>query len=391
MIAHYLKLLWKRRSSNLFLFLELVVTFFILIMVFQYTLTKSKFYNQPLGFKVENQVLVTLTPENLHEDSLQFFQTIANIKHGLQQLPSVEAVALENEVIPYGNSQWSTGNDVENGFEFNTEYCYVDEEGANAWEIPITRGRFFTKEDFALNTTPIVVNEEFVKKWMKGKDPVGFEFEFGRENVKIVGVAQAFKYRGDFEESTPFAFLPSYKKWDNANNLILKIKGSSMAEIQPKIQEIVQRELHSDDFVIQPMSEIKRSYNNHYWVPIIGMISITIFLIINIALGLFGSLRYAVHKRRSEIGLRKVVGASTGNIRFQIVGEVLLIMGIALLVALIPALQIIKFGNFEIDTSLVWKSILGSFVLITLLLVICSLFPSQKIAKLPPAVALHED
>ena len=146
-----------------------------------------------------------------------------------------------------------------------------------------------------------------------------------------------------------------------------------------------------ENFSITALGDRKKSFNNRYWVPLIGMLSVTLFLIINIAMGLFGTLRYAINKRRSEVGLRKVLGATSNNIRLQVVGEVVLLMMLAFMVALIPTVQIFEFGNLIEDYTTFITSIVLSLLLILILVLICSIIPSHRASKLMPAVALHEE
>ena len=68
--------------------------------------------------------------------------------------------------------------------------------------------------------------------------------------------------------------------------------------------------------------------NKIFLVPAIIAIVVACFLIINVALGLFGVLWYNINKRRSEIGLRRAVGASGNSVSKQLVGEALVSVNI---------------------------------------------------------------
>lgn len=74
------------------------------------------------------------------------------------------------------------------------------------------------------------------------------------------------------------------------------------------------------------------------------------------------------------------------------VGEVVLLMMLAFMVALIPTVQIFEFGNhlLKITTTFI-TSIVLSLLLILILVLICSIIPSHRASKLMPAVALHEE
>ncbi|MCQ0112080.1 ABC transporter permease [Zhouia amylolytica] len=391
MIVHYLKLLWKRRRRHTLLFLEFVFTFFILIAVLHYTLNKVKYMNEPMGFDSENQYIANIQfDRELLKDSAGFFNLTNKLKLGLKSLPEVETVSVSNYVYPYGNAEWYTNNESDN-FSYRTCYTQVDEEAINAYNLNMVAGRFYTKADYIRKKVPIVVNQAFVDTFMEGKDPVGFVLTLHGEDAEIIGVTEAFKYNGIFLEGEPFTFYPLNYSWGNSAALVIDMKPGTPATVQKEMHEILKKELKHENFSLTTLDDLKQTFNNRFWVPLIGMLSVSLFLIINIAMGLFGTLRYAINKRKSEIGLRKVLGATTRNIRFQVVGEVILLMILAFFVALIPAVQIFEFGNLITDYSTFITSIALSLLLILILVLICSIIPSQRASKLMPAVALHEE
>src|SRR5690606_6128134 len=131
--------------------------------------------------------------------------------------------------------------------------------------------------------------------------------------------------------------------------------------------------------------------NRASWVPIIGLFALTGFLLINIAMGLFGILRYNISQRRPEIGLRKAVGASTGHIRHQFVGEMVVLTSLALLVGLVFAIQAIFLGVLTMDAPIYWSALAVALLMIYGIVILCSLIPSTQAAAIEPAVTLHEE
>lgn len=391
MILHYLKLLWKRRKRHTFLFIEFAFTFLVLIAVLHYALDKVRYMSEPLGFEVKDRYIVNLQFDRERlEDSTAFFAQVNQLKSGLRTLPEITSISVSNGVFPFGNSDWNTNHEDEN-FSYATSYTIIDEDAVGAYGLKMVKGRFYKKEDYIKKNVPLVVNQQFVDMFMTGKEPLGYVFRFNGKDAEIVGVTEAFKYNGEFRPGGAFTFYPANESWGNSNTFIISVKSNTPAIIQKQIHEILKRELKHENFSIDTLQAYKKTFNNRYWVPLIGMLSVSLFLIINIAMGLFGSLRYAINKRRSEIGLRKVLGATSQNIRFQVVGEVLLLMFLAFVVALIPTVQIFEFGNLITDYNTFIASIALSLLLILILVLICSIIPSQRAAKLMPAVALHEE
>ncbi|MEO0877434.1 MAG: FtsX-like permease family protein, partial [Bacteroidota bacterium] len=120
-------------------------------------------------------------------------------------------------------------------------------------------------------------------------------------------------------------------------------------------------------------------------------LSICGFLILNIALGLFGVLFYNINKRRAEIGLRRALGASQSEITSQFTLEVFLVAFIAMLLAAILAVQFPLLGVLEIPSENFYWSILATFGLISIVVFACAFMPSRQAAGIHPAAALHEE
>ena len=106
---------------------------------------------------------------------------------------------------------------------------------------------------------------------------------------------------------------------------------------------------------------------------------------------MFGILRYNIARRIPEIGLRKAVGASSGAIRQQFIGEMMVLTFIAFLLAFVFAVQVPFITPLPIDKEAYFTGIGAGALLIFGLVYICTLGPSQQAAATLPAKALHEE
>ena len=115
------------------------------------------------------------------------------------------------------------------------------------------------------------------------------------------------------------------------------------------------------------------------------------FLIINVALGLFGVLWYNINLRKSEIGLRRAVGASGNAVSKQLVGEALVLSTFALIIGSFFAVQFPLLNVFDLPASVYIVALLFAIAFIYVLVIICALYPGKQAASIYPAVALHEE
>ena len=67
--------------------------------------------------------------------------------------------------------------------------------------------------------------------------------------------------------------------------------------------------MKNSDVEMEHLSEKRTSINYFTLVPMIVLLIVACFLVINVALGLFGVMWYNINQRRGEIGLRRAIGA----------------------------------------------------------------------------------
>lgn len=389
MIAHYFKLIWKRKGKNAFLFVQLIFVFWVVFAVFSYGISKYRYYSSPLGFDWKDVYRVYINFDT--SDSSAAKVMIESLKHDLKALPGIDKVSYSVNVSPYLGNTWGNGNDND-GFNFTARYMHTDEDYAAAWKIPIKSGRFYTKEDLSGKYMPIVVTQKFVDKFMKGKEPLGLKFRFFNESeAEIIGVAENFKFQGDFTEEEPFAFLPLTSSHDLYQAINVRVKPGTGPEVEKKINDMVEKTTKNSDFGLVKVEITRKNTNSRTYIPLAAMFFLAVFLIINISMGLFGILRYNIARRIPEIGLRKAVGASSGAIRRQFTGEMLVLVVLAFAIAVIFAVQVPFISSLPIEKDAYFMGIGAGALLIFGLVYLCTLAPSQQAAVTLPAKALHEE
>jgi len=279
-----------------------------------------------------------------------------------------------------------------------TRIFMADEYFRETMDVNLVEGRWFTPEDTIGGNWGVVVNQAFVDRNFPEGAPLDSLVEWFNDAVegrltKIVGVVDNFKYRGEFFSEEPITFVPGHP-WESEfylTNLMVKVAPGMGAEIQETIYNRVSQVARSRESAVYSIEKRKEDVSRESWIPIIALLSICAFLIANVALGLFGILINAIAKRKGEIGLRKALGATSGNITGQLTTEVVFITLIGLLLGSIIAIQIPMFELIDLETEYFWWGGFGAAGLILVIVFLCALIPSGQAAKIHPAVALRED
>lgn len=366
----------------------------ILFVVFGFVIANLRMYQTPLGFETKNQWVAHLDILDT-EDSTE----VANMKERLlkeiQAMPYIEAASFGCSRTPFRMSMWTTGTD-DNGFELFTCLLAGDEYFLETRGLKLLEGRWFTEEDENAKYRPVVVSKKVIEDSFEGRMYLDSIFDFGEEETvgkfcKIIGVVDHYKYFGEFEDewAASFFYFPHTSKF--TSNLNMKVSSKAPPEFEEEVNKTIASISKKSDFVILDLEKRRRENSKGTWVPMVALMSICLFLVLNVALGLFGVLWYNISKRRAEIGLRRTLGASPGRITNQFIWEVMIVTFSGILLGLLFAIQFPILEFFDTENANYYYAMLSAATLILVLVFICSVFPSRQAAGIHPALALHED
>ncbi|MFC1226395.1 ABC transporter permease [Pedobacter sp. BG31] len=393
MYKHLFKLIWNKRRQNFLFLSEILISFLVVFAVFSYLTYYYKNYIKPLGFDYNRVWSVSYNGDRLSKnaDSLGIFYT--NLNKALQAMPEIEAVSFSSSNYPYSSSFISTGL-TQGGKKFNDISDFnVGNDYQKVWSVKLVDGRWFTPEDLISKNKGIVINETFSKELFGTAKAAGKLIgDFDDKNkFKIIGVVNDFKANGDFlpANNVMFSQLDTTNlKW--ASTLLIKVRETAGAGFESKLYKFMATTMRSA-VEIQHVDEMRDAKNKETIIPMLLFIIVAGFLIINVALGLFGVLWYNINKRKGEIGLRRAIGASGVSVSIQMVLESLILATISVLIGCFFAVQFPLLNVFDIASSVYLIAILLSVLFIYTLVIACSLYPGRQAAAIHPAVALHED
>lgn len=387
MITHILKLIWNKKGSNALMMLEIFLSFLVLFFVLAYVFFNLEKTSAPLGFATVDRWQVYL--DNVEEmDSVERLNTVQNLESNLLAMDEIEEVSFTNSISPFSGSMWSSGND-DNGFDFNTLVVPADHTLDDALDLNMIKGRWFEEDDVNAAIDPIIMTKAFMDEYYPGKSMLDSTFIFNGTK-KIVGIVEAFKYRGEFADIKPTVFL-FREPIDNTASVILKMRPGTPTAFEEKLSNVVNTTTKRTGNIIQNLEKERIADSRENWMIFIALLSVCGFLCVNVALGLFGVLWYNINKRKAEIGLRQALGANGSDISKQFILEVLFVTLIALLIGVFFAVQVPLLKLTEYPNIMFYKAILYASLIILTLVLVCALFPSIQAAKITPANSLHED
>ena len=394
MFKHLFKLIWNKKKQNFLLISEIFISFLVIFAVFTFGVYAWKNYNKPMGFDYSrvwtinyNNQVKTNNPDSL----VQFYE---GIRQKLKSIPQIEEVSFTNDNTPFSQYTNNTGINVKGRDMSGVNFFQVDDHYKDLLKINLVEGRWYNKGDEPLKNHVIVINKLCAQEAFGNTSAVGKYINENnpKEKARVIGVVEDTKYWGDYKpaEKAMFArFDTSAYHW--LDRILVRVSPEADAAFESRLYKVMASSMKNSNIEIEHLAVKKGSYNKFMLVPLIILSIVATFLIINVALGLFGVLWYNINKRRGEIGLRRAIGADGNTVSTQLVMEALILATFSLLIGSFFAVQFPLLNVFNLPASVYIIALILAVVFIYLLVLICSLYPGRQAAAIYPAVALHEE
>jgi putative ABC transport system permease protein len=267
--------------------------------------------------------------------------------------------------------------------------------------IQVTRGRSFTDDDNAASVHVAMVNESFVQKYFKDKDPLqqrlmveelipGVTKLGAPISWQIVGVFHNVRSRGLREDNPEIAISFWQIPWPSAN-IGVRTAGEPAA-----MMKSIAAAVHAVDPQIalaQPktMDEVRSDILSGDRFTMVLFFSFAVLALVLAAVGIYGVMAFTVAQREHEIGLRMALGASRNHVLSLVLKEALMLAFFGLGLGLIGAYFVGRgmhstlYGIGSIDFTAV--SVVAFVLLIAALL--ASWLPARRAASVEPMQALR--
>ncbi|QRR00791.1 ABC transporter permease [Dyadobacter sandarakinus] len=254
--------------------------------------------------------------------------------------------------------------------------------------IKITSGRSFSRK-YGAESSNIILNEAAVKA-MELSEPVGKTVMFGDVEKHIVGVAKDFHFNSLHNEIRPFIL---YLSPQETMLVMAKINAGKEQETITRIQDFYKTfnpgysfnyRFLDHDFQVQYASEKLVNELARYFAVLAIIIS---------CLGLYGLAAFTANRRKKEIGVRKVLGATVSNVVSMLTKDFLILALIAVCIAFPVAWWLMDqwLQTFAYHIYINYIVFIGAAILIILITLLTIGYQSFTAALMNPTQALRND
>lgn len=388
MILHLFKMIMNRKKENFFLLFQLFVSFIALFLFIGLNLKKFSNYFKPLGYHYEDAWLVKLDFQNLSDEKKLEYSGL--IKEKLQSIKEVELIS-STQVIPF--LQWGRDEKITYNKQVSTALAFeVDEYYQDVLDIKLLKGRWFAPKDYGLNSIPVVITKDLAERDFKNESPIGKTILIANKPALIIGISEALR-ENTAANLSPGFFIPLNSA---ANTYLLKSKSTdNLLLLEDQIRKAIRSVGVSEIQIKQntSLTLIQKFAQKMDYIQLSIALVVFAFLFINVFLGISGVFSYKLSKRKAEVGLRVIMGASPIDILKQFLAESLVLTTLGILPGVLIAVQllIMKYLDPYVSGYYGVLSIGLSALFLYLLMLSCAFYPSLKAARVKPADALHEE
>jgi len=297
--------------------------------------------HKDLGFTRDQLVVVDINSGRVRRD----FETI---KAGYAQIPGVQAVSVTSRVP----GEWKNIPSVEvqmEGGSTNAEvktawFVGADEDFLRTYEVPLLSGRNFAPN--APADSAVVLLNESAAALLGITDPTGQWIEIptvifsGRPDsldqpfrAQVVGIVRDFHFRTLREKIAPLILANRRNPIHHIDYFTVRLETANTQKVFPRLETVLHEtdpghmfEWHflDEQWALFYRDDVRRQ--NILTASAGGAIFIA-------CLGLFGLATFAAERRRKEIGIRKVLGASLAGITGLLAKDFLKLVILAIVIA----------------------------------------------------------
>lgn len=419
MIKHISKIIWTERKINAWILLELILVFCILWFCTDYLYFTTKRYLEPKGFDIEHTYRIGISMKeegqaiSASNDSIkkqEMLNDIWTIYDRIKRYPATEYISYSQSAHPYSGS-WSSNSIMCDSVQVYTQYKRVTPEFFDVFKIKRIAGTSFDWNNIT-SGNPVMISSDNTN--MFGKTPVEkmeyIYYDDGNKD-KVLGVVNKTK-RSDYEYYNTIMYTPITKQRTSLidyRELCIRVKPAADKNFEEQFSKDMRDQLEIGHYYLSSVTTLEKDKETYmqwtgYANNFKSVYSITAFLIINIFLGVIGSFWFRVQSRHNEIGLRIALGSSKANVKKMFIGESILLLFIASLVASIICInisaadllkninvpipdrreEVVNIGQYFINYGI-------TFIFLAIITIVAVWYPAWRASKIQPAIALKDE
>jgi predicted permease len=350
------------------------------------------------GFQSEGVALAQFDFSTVGYDAQQTDAFCRRLREQLEHHPGITAVSFDDSVpLGFSSGNWES-LEVEGYVPGPNENMKIYRDLISpgyfeSMEIPLVQGRDFDWHDDAKSLKVMIVNQEFVRRFMGNRSVIGRRVHGWGQWFTIVGVAKDSKYHRVTDAPEPYFYIPIRQIFRPEYGLTFHVRtsGSVNEAISALRQEAAAIDPALTIFGAEPMTEYVSAslLGAKIAASVLSVLSGLGLLLA--AVGLYSVMAYSVAQRTSEIGIRVTLGAQPKDIMRMVIRQGITFALIGLIAGSLVAAGLARVASaMLVGVSAADPLVYAGAAAFTVLVALASAaIPAWRALRVDPAVALR--
>jgi putative ABC transport system permease protein len=322
--------------------------------------------------------------------------------HALASVPGVRKVAPSRQ-LPFSNNSWNS--EIKLSLDqihrnLSATIYLGSKDFLETLGVRLIAGRDFLPDEYideteartTQATTPIIITRAVSERLWPGLSGVGQTLYIGDRPSRVIGIVERLVRPNEFHGSTEFELslvVPIRLESTPVHQYVLRVDPERRAEVLAAAVKVLERSGAGRIILDQDtLEEVKNKYYRGDRAMAWLLVAVCAALLIVTALGIVGLASFWVQQRTRQIGIRRALGATRGQILryFQAENFLLATFGIALGMGLAYGINQLLMERYELGRLPAQFLPVGA-VSLWLIGQLAVLGPALRAASVPPAVA----
>ncbi|HYO82217.1 MAG TPA: ADOP family duplicated permease, partial [Bryobacteraceae bacterium] len=355
-----------------------------------------------LGFQPENVAALRIDPGAAYPDQARRSVYYTEVLQRVGQVPGILTAGLSDTLPLDGSSSWAIRGKGQTfapgkypeGFVRQVTEGYLQTAG-----IAVRDGRNFSERDNMSSEPVVIVNETLARTLWPGENPLGkFMHSEGIFNTvparRVVGVVADVRHRSMEQTAGCEFYLPLRQARGNtAVQLVVRstLPVSSLSSAVRATLKPLQPNLAANEWRLFEDLVDRAASPRKFVSTLLGGFSA--FALILASLGIYAVIAYSVSQRSQEFGIRMAIGASSGDLRNQVLLQTLRLAAAGVAIGAVASWMLARgmdallFGVTAADPA----TYLGMIVILVTVALVAGYFPASRASRIDPMITLRAE
>ena len=394
-IGPILRAMKHNRTRFALIILEIAITLAIVTNCVNMILAERTRMQRTSGFDDDNLLYVTNAPFAPEFMDISFVENVVNADlRAIKAMPGVKAAAATYFLPWQGGGSSGIWKTEGYGDKFQAQ-LYAARGGIfDTLGVKITQGRDFTDKDTPVDpnesTKVTIISRALAKKLWGDANPIGRVITSGDGDRprQVIGVFDDFYNPYAWNIGEYVLFTPGRAYDGSGSTYLVRTQPGAMKQVAAEIEGTLLGVNRGRVFRMRTVNEVKDNFFSTGRLVIRAMTAVIIVLVFVTALGILGITSLSVAERTKQIGTRRALGATKGDILKHFLTEnwIVTTAGLALGVLATYGLNYFLVSQLT-DTKMPWYLVGVGMVLLWLNGLIATVPPALRAATVSPAIA----